>query len=144
MHTARSGCSRAILRISVRGGLSNQKECLVNAGIVAHALNMTLLLPHFDMIGLGNEKFEPNHTAYVGPYADRTRWGHFSHLFNATYFEDGLSGSLSLLPRLRSVIAAGKPTIVQLPTVETVTKGCANVGHVQGSASIDLFEPSSP
>ena len=109
-------CPRPILRFQVRGGLNNQKECLVNAAIVAHELGVTLALPHFDLIGSGNEKFEPSGASYVGPYGDRSRWGHFGHLFNASRFVHGLKGHVALLQRLRPVLGAGKPHSVRLPS----------------------------
>ena len=117
----RADC-RPVLSLAVRGGLSNQKECLVNAGIVARALNVTLALPHFDLIGRGNEKFEPSNARYVGTYSERDRWGHFSHLFNATQLIASLEGKLSTLLRLRTLVLPSglRPHTVRLPAVENV------------------------
>ena len=109
-------CTKRVLRFSVRGGLSNQKECLVNAAIVAHALNVTLVLPHVDLIGRGNEQFEPPRAAYVKPYADRSKWGHFTHLFNATTFINGLDGRISLVQRIRTAVPKGQLHVVRLPS----------------------------
>ena len=50
-------CDAARLSVRVRGGLSNQRECIVNAGIAAHALGLPLVLPRLDLIGRGNEQF---------------------------------------------------------------------------------------
>ena len=56
----RESACRPVLVFKVRGGLNNQKECLINAAIAAHLLShVTLALPHLDFIGRGNEKFEP-------------------------------------------------------------------------------------
>ena len=123
---ARQGC-RPVLMLKVRGGLNNQKECLINAGIVAHLLNVTLALPHLDLIGSGNEKFEPSTAAYIGPYSDRSRWGHFGHLFNTSQLVSTFRGShqLSLVHRVRSTVGRGvKLNAVQLPPVENLTNGC--------------------
>ena len=49
----------ARLSLRVRGGLSNQRECIVNAGIAAHMLGVPLVLPRLDLIGRGNEQFAP-------------------------------------------------------------------------------------
>ena len=122
----RHGC-RPVLMLKVRGGLNNQKECLINAGIVAHLLNVTLALPHLDLIGSGNEKFEPATASYIGPYSDRSRWGHFGHLFNTSQLVSTFRGSqqLSLVHRVRSTVGRGvRLNAVQLPPVENLTKGC--------------------
>ena len=95
----------------------------MNAGLVAHALHMSLALPHVDLVGRGNERFEPTDAAYVKPYTDRSRWGHFSHLFNATWLTDQLKGSLEVLVRPRASFV-GKPRIVHLPPIENLTNGC--------------------
>lgn len=115
---------RGILRFSIRGGLNNQKECLVNAGIVAHALNLSLALPHFSLIGHGNERFEPTDAKYVGPYADRDKWGHAGHLFNTTWLTNKLRPSLDIIVRIRPAIGDAQPYIVELPSVANVTRGC--------------------
>ncbi len=130
----RADC-RPVLSLAVRGGLSNQKECLVNAGIVARALNVTLALPHFDLIGRGNEKFEPSNARYVGPYSERDRWGHFSHLFNATQLIASLEGKLSTLLRLRTLVLPSglRPHTVRLPAVENVAPDCAGRRRLQGT-----------
>ena len=96
----------------------------MNAGLVAHALNITLALPHVDLIGHGNEKFEPANAKYVGPYADRSKWGHFGHLYNATWLVGSLESSLSLLTRLRPALGSRRPNIVRLPSVSNVSNGC--------------------
>ena len=115
---------RPILRVTVRGGLNNQKECLINAGIAAKALNVTLALPHFDLIGHGNERFEPTGAKYIGPYADRERWGHFPHLFDMQWASTTLKQSLQTLSRIRPVFGGGAPYLVKLPNVANVTNGC--------------------
>lgn len=118
---------RPVLMLKVRGGLNNQKECLINAGIVAHLLNVTLALPHLDLIGSGNEKFEPATASYVGPYSDRSRWGHFGHLFNTSQLVSTFRGSqqLSLVHRVRSTVGRGvRLNAIQLPPVENLTNGC--------------------
>ena len=132
---ARSASCRPILVLAMRGGLSNQKECLINAAIAAHALNATLALPHFDLIGSGNEKFEPSNPAYVGPYADRRRWGHFGHLFNASLLTSSFKGtSLSLLHRVRTALGPGRPlSPVELPPVENLTRGCTGYRRHHGT-----------
>ena len=56
----------------------------------------------FDLIGSGNEKFEPVGAQYVAPYSDRQRWGNFNHLFNASYALTTLQGRLGVIPRLRA------------------------------------------
>ena len=117
-------CPTNVLRFTVRGGLSNQKECIVNAAIVAHALNMTLALPHIDLIGRGNERFEPNATAYVGPYAAREKWGHFTQLYNATRLISALGGQLTLMQHIRTVLGPGRPHIVSLPS-DVIGKRCS-------------------
>ena len=115
---------RPILRVTVRGGLNNQKECLINAGIAAKALNVTLALPHFDLIGHGNERFEPTGAKYIGPYADRERWGHFPHLFDMQWASTTLKQSLQTLSRIRPVFGGGAPYLVKLPNIANVTNGC--------------------
>ena len=142
-HTAihDASCPLRILKIVVRGGLSNQKECLVNAGIVAHALGVTLALPHFDLVGRGNERFEPENAAYVRPYADRSRWGHFSHLFNATSLSDHLKGSLDVLVRPRAAISV-KPRIVHLPPIENLTNGCAGFKRMHETCEAAPGDPA--
>ena len=122
--SAAGGRCHPILKFAVRGGLNNQKECLVNAGIVARALNVTLALPHFNLVGHGNEQFEPANAKYIGPYADRDRWGHFGHIFNATWLLSTLEPSLSLLVRTRPAVGGGRPYIVRLPSIANVSRGC--------------------
>jgi hypothetical protein len=118
-----------VLRFFIRGGLNNQKECIVNAGIAAHRLGLPLVLPHVDLVGHGNEQFEPTDAKYVKPYDDRTRWGHFAHLFNATWVAASLNGSLPLLQRVHQRPAGDSGssalTFVRLTSVFNVTHGCA-------------------
>ena len=135
------GCPRPIMRFVVRGGLSNQKECLINAAIVAHALNVTLALPHLDLIGRGNERFEPADAKYVGPYADRSRWGHFAHLFNASHFTRALEGQVLMIHRLRLVVGSGKPHTVRLPS-EFVVEQCPSRWKVQRTCEARQGDPS--
>ena len=116
---------RAILKVGVRGGLNNQKECLINAGIVAHALNITLAVPHLDVVGHGNEKFEPANANYVKPYADRSRRGHFGHFYNTSWFLENLRSDMSLITRVKLIFGSGRPpNMVQLPSVANVSNGC--------------------
>ena len=120
-----------VLRMTVRGGLSNQKECLVNAAIVAHFLNVSLLLPNFDLNGRGNERFEPTGAKYVKPYAERDKWGHFSHLFNVSRFVSGLTGRLAqpLIHRIRDVTGPGdRPHVVRL-TADYLRTRCGAEGR---------------
>ncbi|KAL1525496.1 hypothetical protein AB1Y20_020352 [Prymnesium parvum] len=112
-----------VLAVTVRGGLSNQKECVVNGGIVASRLGITFALPHLDLIGTGNEKFEPQGAKYVVPYADRKRWGHFSHVFNTSRAMRLLQGHMSVIPRVRAGNAE-KLEVHDLPSVESVVANC--------------------
>ena len=121
-----------ILAITVRGGLSNQKECLVNAGIAASRLGVTLALPRFDLIGSGNEKFEPADAHYVTPYGDRDTWGHFNHLFNTSRALKSLEGQLTVIPRLRAG-GGERPPTVTLPPVEQVVPDCGGRPRMQGT-----------
>lgn len=121
-----------ILSVTVRGGLSNQRECFVNAGIAASQLGVTLALPRFDLIGSGNEKFEPEDAQYVAPYADRDRWGHFNHLFNASRAMKRLEGRLNVIPRVR-VGGGERPATVVMPSVEKVVPDCAGRPRVHGT-----------
>ena len=44
------------LRLDVRGGLNNQRECIVNGIVAAHELGLHLVLPSAHPVGQGNEK----------------------------------------------------------------------------------------
>ena len=48
-----------MLSLDVRGGLNNQRECVINGIIAAAELGLTLVLPRVHPIGRGNEKYAP-------------------------------------------------------------------------------------
>ena len=62
------------LRLDVRGGLNNQRECIVNGIVAAHELGLHLVLPSAHPVGQGNEKYDPHDAKFEGIYADRTKW----------------------------------------------------------------------
>lgn len=109
---------------------------MVNAVVVAHLLGVTLVLPRLDLIGRGNERFEPANASYVAPYSQsRDRWGIFNHLFNSSRAVSMLrKRGLSVQPRLRA--GAGLRT-VSLPSVEVVVPGCDGQYHQQGTCEAE-------
>ena len=62
------------LRLDVRGGLNNQRECIVNGIVAAHELGLHLVLPSAHPVGQGNEKYDPHDAKFEGIYADRSQW----------------------------------------------------------------------
>lgn len=122
-----------VLSFDVRGGLHNQKECVVNAGIAAHQLGVALALPHLKLIGSGNEPFEPQGAKYVAPYTDRSKWGHFNHLFNASHAVKALAGQIHVLPRLKGSSDGEGLEFETLPSLETVVPHCAGAPRIRGT-----------
>ena len=57
------------LRLDVRGGLNNQRECIVNGIVAAHELGLHLVLPSAHPVGQGNEKYDPHDAKFEGIYA---------------------------------------------------------------------------
>ena len=56
------------LRLDVRGGLNNQRECIVNGIVAAHELGLHLVLPSAHPVGQGNEKYDPHDAKFEGIY----------------------------------------------------------------------------
>ena len=54
------------LRLDVRGGLNNQRECIVNGIVAAHELGLHLVLPSAHPVGQGNEKYDPHDAKFEG------------------------------------------------------------------------------
>jgi len=48
------------LQLRVRGGLNNQRECIINAAMMSRRLGLSFIVPNVDLVGRGNEKFEPS------------------------------------------------------------------------------------
>ena len=116
-----------------------QKECIVNAGLAAHDLNLTLVLPHVDLIGRGNEQFEPRDTKYVGPYTIRSRWGRFGHLFDKAYALSALRKA-----RVKARVQEGIHTsVISLPAVEEISDcGNSHRPRLQGTCDPTSGDPS--
>ena len=114
----------ARLSLRVRGGLSNQRECIVNAGIAAHALGVPLVLPRLDLIGRGNEQFAPKDARYVHPWNNHASWGAFGQLYDQRHAVQSLDiGGGVRLTRLRGGNGE-RPEMVSLPPVEQIVPGC--------------------
>ena len=126
MHS-RYGCA---LTLRVRGGLNNQRECLINAILMARVLGLAgVLTPGIDLIGRGNEKFQPAAPQYVAPFNTSTCTGRplagceFGALFDAHAWH---TGPQTIVFEPES--AAGARVIV-LPPVEQVVPNCAGGGR---------------
>ena len=114
----------ARLSLRVRGGLSNQRECIVNAGIAAHMLGVPLVLPRLDLIGRGNEQFAPKDAHYVHPWDSHASRGAFGQLYDQRHAAQLLdrAGVVRLI-RLRD--SNGEPLeTVTLPPIEQIVPGC--------------------
>ena len=97
-----------MLSLDVRGGLNNQRECVINGIIAAAELGLTLVLPRVHPIGRGNEKYAPHDAAYEGRFAGMTldtrrKWAHWESLFNATAAQ-ALLGRAGILQHLCRVM----------------------------------------
>ncbi len=102
------------LQLHVRGGLNNQRECILNGVLAARALGVALILPRIDLIGRGNEKFEP-----TPPPQYDARWPE-SCTKNCSYpllFHP--PSSVHLVPGIASTSRT-----IALPAVEAVSSGC--------------------
>ena len=114
----------ARLSLRVRGGLSNQRECIVNAGIAAHMLGVPLVLPRLDLIGRGNEQFAPKDAHYVHPWDGHASGGAFGLLYDQRHAAQLLdSAGVVRLSRLRGGNGA-RPETVSLPPIEQIVPGC--------------------
>ena len=113
----------ARLSVRVRGGLSNQRECIVNAGIAAHMLGLKLVLPRLELIGRGNERFAPADPHYVQPWASTQSWGAFGQLYDTNHTTETLRDFVTLV-RLRDTDGRQRPQVIALPPVEQVVPGC--------------------
>ena len=121
-----------MLTLDVRGGLNNQRECVINGIIAASELNLTLLLPKLHPVGRGNEKYAPKAASYEGRYADRKRWAHWDSLLNATAARTLLAASGIRTRRTQDARLAGVPQLA-LPPVETVFPDCLGARMVGGT-----------
>ena len=118
------------LQLRVRGGLNNQRECLVNAVLMARVLGLDgLISPRVDLIGRGNEKFEPPGAQYVSPWHANTS-GCASGLTRcplSALFDEQLyanAAGVELIAAQRAEADAAR--VVMLASVEAATR-CAGV-----------------
>ena len=65
-----------LLFTSTIGGGGNQRECIINAALAAHAMGLCLVLPRtFLIFHAGQEHGRPGRRDYVAPYRDAPRGG---------------------------------------------------------------------
>ena len=65
-----------LLFTSTIGGGGNQRECIINAALAAHAMGLCLVLPRtFLVFHAGQEHGRPGRRDYVAPYRDAPRGG---------------------------------------------------------------------
>lgn len=123
------------LRVRVRGGLNNQRECLINSVLMARQLGLALILPDVDLVGRGNEKFEPvPRPKYAGPWAAcGSTTGCQMHLL----LQPPSNVSLALMPSQQ-----GKWRQVVLPPVHVAVPGCAGQPRFRDTCTPDLGSSS--
>lgn len=131
----------ARLALRIRGGLSNQRECIVNAGIAAHALGLPLVLPRLELIGRGNERFAPEDAHYVHPWNNRGSWGAFGQLYDTHHATETLRQLVPLV-RMRGSNGKERPQVVSLPPVEQVVPGCGGAFHQGGNSAENASGPT--
>ena len=109
------------LALRVRGGLNNQRECILNGLLAARTLGLALIIPSIDLVGRGNEKFEPTSPQYVEPWATNASCSSAaSQCVFGTLFDEASFMTSHTMARL-----SDGSRIVALPPVERVAPDCA-------------------
>ena len=125
------------LRLDVRGGLNNQRECIVNGIVAAHELGLHLVLPSAHPVGQGNEKYDPHDAKFEGIYADRTKWPDLR--FGSLFDVDAARGLLHRAGIRASTTAPPRLPVVTLPAVEEEFPDCMGLRKVGGTC---IAQPS--
>ena len=88
-----------------KGGIGNQRECIINAVLLARQLGLGVVLPAVHVIAHAHQDYlesRGSSASYLPPFDDREEWGRFDLVFDEHRFVHAVRG-------------LGVPVLAELP-----------------------------